>query len=521
MSEPINAERLAVPAESSVTAPVRVAPAVAGVAWRIDPAHRTPGESDETAPPSVRQAPVSRAPGSDLSVDRIADGNAEVGSDRPATTESEIEAAQALQATQIAAHLRQQHAELDRREQRLHVQLAQFDQERRETRMWSAEAETTLHERELAIERQEAALVQRADSCLTLETELKQLHESLLRERQSLCNEREQFIIDRERDRQDLDECGAAQRQELERRHHDFLAEQEQLRGQLQQERVLLDNRHYFQQDHLRRSMQEFEVVQAEFRREQQIGRMRLEEIETRNLLRSRQLARWRELGQQQQQSVERERDMLCRERRNHELRQQQEQDLSRQERESWENERDVQRADLRRQQDLLALHAENLEARRQRLDRLRSELEETNRQTLELRLAVEESYAQLMQMAGDEATRRRIDEARAVLAEYYRHTRDALIQDRQELELVQVRLSEQRREFVEERKTLTEWIARREEQLAHHEAELAQQRSILDAREQTWRTTADRWTQEKLQAESVIRDLLEQLLERDGASSG
>ncbi|MSR58866.1 MAG: hypothetical protein EXS05_14645 [Planctomycetaceae bacterium] len=516
MSEPIHAERHSAPAGNPATVSSRVAPGIEGVAWRIDAAHLPPGELVEPASPSDNSAPGGAAHD-----DPVAIGYAEHGSESPVATASEIEAAHALQATQITAHLRQQHAELDRREQRLHVQLAQFDQERRETRMWSTETETALHERELAIERQEATLAQRADACLTLETEFKQFHESLLRERQSLCTQREQFIIDRDRDRQELDEYEAARKQELELRHEDFLTEQEQLRGQLRQETVLLDNRHRFQQDHLRRSMHEFEAVQAEFRREQQVGRTRLEEIQIQNLLRARQLVRWRELVLQQQKSVEREREMLYRERRNHELRHQQEQDLSLQEREAWEHERDVQRSDLRRHQDLLALHAENIETRRQRLDRLRSELEETNRQTLELRLAVEESYAQLMQTAGDEATRRRIDEARAVLAEYYRHTRDALIQDRQELEQVQQRLSEQRHEFTDERHTLTEWIGRREERLAHHEAELAQQRTMLEAREQTWRSTAERWTREKLEAESVIRDLLGQLLEKDGASSG
>ncbi|MCH8138511.1 MAG: hypothetical protein IH926_06105, partial [Proteobacteria bacterium] len=63
-----------------------------------------------------------------------------------------------------------------------------------------------------------------------------------------------------------------------------------------------------------------------------------------------------------------------------------------RDERRNWDQERQAQSAELRRQQDMLELHAENLEGRRERLDRLRAELEETHNSTLEMRIAVEEA---------------------------------------------------------------------------------------------------------------------------------
>jgi hypothetical protein len=184
----------------------------------------------------------------------------------------------------------------------------------------------------------------------------------------------------------------------------------------------------------------------------------------------------------------------------------------------TWEAERDSQKADLRRQQDMLALHAENLETRRQRLDRLRAELEETNRQTLELRLAVEEASAQLTQSAGAEVTKRRIDEARAILAEYYRHTRESLIQQRQELEQAQTRVHQQRDEFRAERQLLVDWVNQQETQLAGRELALRGEREAIDGREAAWRAASERWTNEKLEAETVIRDLLVKLGERQPA---
>lgn len=496
MSEPINAQRSAQAAASHPPAGDALVRVVQGVSLRVDGAH-------------VSSTAENGAPaGNDAENDTLA------------IEDAAAEERLALQTAQIAAHLDQQYAEVDRREQRLHSQLAQLDQERRDTRMWAEELEASLQDREYAISRQEAAIAQRAESCLKLETELKQLHESLLRERHSLNSEREQFIVDRESDRREIEELQTRQQHDLERRQQDFVAEQEHLRQQLQQERVLLDNRHRFQQEHLRRAMQEFEVVQTEFRNEQQIGRTRLEEIETQNLLRARQLNRARELLEERQNSIERERKLLARERAGLEERLHSDREELTRERTQWEQERDVQRADLRRQHDMLALHAENLETRRQRLDRLRAEMEDTNRQTLEMRLAVEESHAQLMRTVGTEEATRRIEEARAVLAEYYRHTRDSLMQQRQELEQMHARQARQREEFLQEREALVEWVAQQEGQLAARELELGRQKQALDANEQSWRDASSRWTDERLQAETVIRDLLRQLGERDAPNA-
>ena len=262
--------------------------------------------------------------------------------------------------------------------------------------------------------------------------------------------------------------------------------------------------------------MEEFERGQDEFRREQQLLRTRQEETHSQILLRSRQLDRQRDLLEDRQRSIEREREVLLKERRAMEDRVLADTDELRRNRAAWESDRDTQKADLRRQQDMLALHAENLETRRQRLDRLRAELEETNRQTLELRVAVEETAAQLAESAGAEEAKRRLDEARDILAEYYRHTREALVQQRQELEQTQIRVQEQRDEFRAERQLLVEWVATQEELLAGRERELHREREAVAQREAAWRATTERWTNEKLEAETLIRDLLKQLQDRE-----
>jgi hypothetical protein len=422
----------------------------------------------------------------------------------------------ALETGQIAAHLKQQYVDLDRREQRLNIQLAQADQERREQRMWAGEIQAELEEREFAITRQEAALAQRADACLKLEGELKELHETLLRERHSLNLERDQLIVDRDEQASQIEAAQVRQQRELERLRADLITEHDQAESRLKQQSILLENRHRFQQDHLQRTMQEFEATQDTLRREQQLARTHDEQSRSQLVLRSRQLDRQRDLLDERQQSIERERQVLIKERRAMEERLVAETEKLRADRAAWEAERDSQKADLRRQQDMLALHAENLETRRQRLDRLRAELEETNRQTLELRLAVEETAAQLMQTGGPEVAKRRMDEAHAVLGEYYRHTRESLIGQRQELEQAQTKIQQQREEFRNERQLLVDWVSQQEEQLAQREQALAGQREAIQLRDHEWRSATELLTNEKLQAESVIRDLLRQLAEHE-----
>ena len=516
MSEPPPVEPAAAPLRQA--APVEH-PA-AGVALRVDQPHAVhdalpagqsaPGDVSRQQAFPARRVSVETAAGIDVRLvaplERVAADGREDG-DRFA-----------LETGQIAAHLREQYADLDRREQRLHIQLAQVDQERREQRLWAADLEARLEEREFAIARQEAALSQRADACLKLEAELKELHETLLRERHSLSVEREQLIHDRDEQEKGLEGMRARAQQDLERLRADLVAEHDEAENTLRHERVLLENRQRFQQEHLTRTMNEFEKTQDEFRREQQQLRNRHEETQSQIVLRSRQLDRQRDLLDERQQSVERERELLFKERRAIEERLEAESAELRRDRTTWEGDRESQKADLRRQQDMLTLHAESLETRRQRLDRLRAELEETNRQTLELRLAVEEASAQLMQTAGSEATRQRIDEARAILAEYYRHTRESLMQQRQEVEQAQLRLHQQREEFKAERQLLVQWISAQEEQLAGRERNLHSERDVLEAREAARQKAAERWTTEKLEAESVIRDLLRQLGEREGS---
>ena len=144
---------------------------------------------------------------------------------------------------------------------------------------------------------------------------------------------------------------------------------------------------------------------------------MRFEQSELLIRLRTKQIEHARLLLEERELSVEREAELLrdSRETWESEFRKDQQQLVK--DRDAWDQEQPTQRAELRRQQDMLALHAKNLEGRRTRLDNLRAELEETHRSTLEMRMALEEAWSEFSKTAGTDAAKQSVDKSREALA--------------------------------------------------------------------------------------------------------
>ena len=448
------------------------------------------------------------------------------------------------QVQQISTRLQQQASDLSRREQRLHQQLASLDQQTRATRLLQTEFEDERSACLRLLETRESELLSRAADLASAEQQQQIAIQELARGNQDLADaqaawrihqqvarseldaEREEYRAanEAERDRLLAEVDALRQEAESDRRQAatELLAARESLRldrehleGEFRQERVLLENRLRFQQEHLDRTREEHEQQQTEFRWEQQTARVWLEEQQAQVRRLRNQMDERHRLLDEREASLAREQDLFLKSRRALESGISSDREQLERDRERFERERDVQRADLRRQQDLLSIHAETLDARRNRLDQLRAELEETNRKTLEMRVAVEEAYGRLANASGPEVAKARVEEARGVLAEYYRHTRDALIQHRLEIDQAQQRLLQQRQELDSDRDGLAAWGVEQERLVARREQLLEQQRTEIAQRELEARALRERWLEERSEAEAVIRDLLNQLESR------
>jgi hypothetical protein len=521
------AGRVAPAADSVETLPDSIA-LPHGRSVRIDPGH----------PDSGHDADARNEAGSRASLPEPPLANSALPSE-PLSPEEMLE-----QVQQISTRLQRQASDLSRREQRLHQQLASLDQQTRATRLLQTEFEDERSACLRLLETRESELLSRAADLASAEQQQQIAIQELARGQQDLADAQAAWRIHQQVARTELDaerdeyraaneaerdrllaevdalrqEAESDRRQaatELQAARESLRLDREHLEGEFRQERVLLENRLRFQQEHLDRTREEHEQQQTEFRWEQQTARVWLEEQQAQVRRLRNQMDERHRLLDEREASLAREQDLFLKSRRALESGIASDREQLERDRERFERERDVQRADLRRQQDLLAIHAETLDARRNRLDQLRAELEETNRKTLEMRVAVEEAYGRLANASGPEVAKARVEEARGVLAEYYRHTRDALIQHRLEIDQAQQRLLQQRQELDSDRDGLAAWGVEQERLVARREQLLEQQRTEIEQRELEARALRERWLEERSEAEAVIRDLLNQLESR------
>lgn len=281
-------------------------------------------------------------------------------------------------------------------------------------------------------------------------------------------------------------------------------------------EQTLIEQRIRFQQDHLEKSRAEFEQAQNEHRHQRQVERQRIEEAGIVLIRRLRQIELYRSSIDEREKSLDREQELFERTQKAIANTVDLDRLAFQAERESWVQERQIQQADLRRQKEAMATLAENLESRRTRLDKLRAELEETHRATLEMRLAVEEAWAQLTQSSTQDEARQRVEQTRESLVGYYQQMHDSLeIQRREQFEAIS-KFERQRAEFAEERQKLTDWFAARDEELREGEERLKAAGIEASSNQAHWLATRDRWLQEKSEAEKLIRRLLTSLGENN-----
>jgi chromosome segregation ATPase len=508
---------------------------------------------------SADEAPALRIEGASLRIDGPETTSLAPRVDapvRPVAADPLLEKAKVIQeAGQFFLQFQQQLDDVARREEQLAQRLAEFEQAERRFRLWAGETEAELNDRKAAIHAHESALAQRLAEFDRRQRDFDAALDRLEADRQALERERSALRGEMQRELDEARETLAAERQALDAQRakveelgdaliERFRTQQAEMERQLQQERerlwtslsteweeqrrrfeqekadflkdrTLLENRLRFQQDHLEKTRADLERDQQLAAQRRQAVRQQLEEAERQLLRRKTQLDRYRAALDELDRSLERERDLHARQRAAMTSLVEQERQQFDAERQAWEDERRQQQAELRRQQELLLSHAENLETRRLRLEALRREIEETHHATMELRLAVEEVWAHLQQSMGLTETRRQVEQARSAIRRDYEQIEARLLEGRRELHDAEQRLEQQRLEFQHERRTLTEWIAARDQELLRRERAQQRQEQEQSTRDRAFHELRDRWLREKAEAENVIRRLLNDLIDR------
>ena len=232
--------------------------------------------------------------------------------------------------------------------------------------------------RQAALERELTAEAERLRSCADEELE----------NVERLAARREQLTADLA----GLEAQQAELTSELEQARLQHESELERRLQEVAQKQIDLEKRTRFHEVHLSQLRETLSQQREELEHREQSVQVRHVRMASAQRLQARHLAAFRERLEEREQSLLREKSLAEQARQMHDEEQQRRASEWQQERHEWQSAVEQQQSENHRQRDLLILQSRNLEGRRQRLDRLRNELETAHYETLELRVAVEQA---------------------------------------------------------------------------------------------------------------------------------
>jgi hypothetical protein len=189
--------------------------------------------------------------------------------------------------------------------------------------------------------------------------------------------------------------------------------------------------------------------------------------------------------------------------------------DQSRAERERLSAEEARLAADLARQRHDVEKRAEHVDQTRAALEQFRAELGRMHRETLEIRLATEELWAELSGSAPTAELTRSLGRIRGRLADHYRMANTDLDQKKRELDQLRDHLSEQYEKLVRQKRSFDDWAAACRDEAEQQAARLQVQTKDIERREADMGEYARAAQSEKLEMQQEIRRLRAKLVAR------
>jgi len=148
-------------------------------------------------------------------------------------------------------------------------------------------------------------------------------------------------------------------------------------------------------------------------------------------------------------------------------------------------------------------------------LEQLRAELGRMHRETLEIRLATEELWAELSGSAPPAALTRSLSQIRSRLADHYRMANLELHQKKEELEQLRVQLSQQYEKVLRQKHNFDAWVAECRAEVEEQATRLLARSEDYDRREADMGEFSRRAQTEKLELQQEIHRLRAKLMEK------
>jgi hypothetical protein len=453
-----------------------------------------------------------------------------------------------VQADQLATYLLDRQRDVDGRESQLNVRVAQLENELRTARLWVREQEHEFSEKELGLQQRVSDLESRLQALsaseLTIEETQKQLQQEI-QQREQRLGEREQKLLEGQqrlvdeaeelgvtserlkRQRVEVEEASQVEKQQTARDREAADEQHGKLLAQIEQSKQTLDE----QEERLAESKQtldEQEESLAESKRaldeqEESLAQRKqaVDEQEERlgELAKHKPATEFTELQERQDQARKKQLDdaeaMLAEHR----------SDLS-DDRQLFELERELAQAELVEERQLLVEREQEIEeqdrASRQSdesrsidvdrrvaaAEQVKQESLETFREALEMRILVEELWADVSKSTPPALITQRLGQLRVRLTEQFRLDRQDLAQRRTELQELGQRLEVRSRKLHEQRDELKNWMQQRESHVESQAARLVNRELELDHETDRFTAFQREWASEKRQLQSQVRQL-------------
>ena len=389
--------------------------------------------------------------------------------------------------------------------------LSQLEQDRAAFDAVRAAADRAVADRRAALDAAHAARGRQLD--VEAETE-----RAAWRERADAAEEKlaaDRTAVDRLRDR--LDEEWReleADRDRLTAERERFDTDQIAARELLEQERAVIENRLDFREQHLARTAEELRQARAEWDGRVQTVRTALAASAAQASRRRGQLDRYRDLLDRRERELaaaaaaaaaEHAETGTAVKRRRSEV----EADFAAA---AAESEDQAQR--LTADRETLEARGEQIKRREKSLDELRAQLEDAHRETLALRVAVEELLPQLRDAGPAAPVGLRLEESRRRVVAYLGEREEAVNRRVVELEFAKAALARQAEDLETQRRLLTSWEAERRVAAADREAEVLRRAAAVAARDELLDAARHRRRAETEETAAILRGLLREMEE-------
>lgn len=420
-----------------------------------------------------------------------------------------------LQGEQLAAELQRRRDQLDRRESRLNARDAEQDNEARGLRMWLVERQQELDEREKALLRRERDVEDRSSQIIAAEAfqESSQTEaQRYVQKQQAVLDRRQSELAAREHELALRDAAFETAQAELDQARHAFDATSTQhvqridtrRESSLQMIRLGLEGLERRRQEVEQQAVQVEALrkrLQTEDRDHSHVPSDRMVDLERRERL----VEEGFELIDHRRQALK-DLELQLKERADAQLRQ-----LRRDRQQLLTQE---QQLELRNKQTLekFQQRESELDARQAALDQLRESLGKSQRESLELRLATEELWNQLVTKFPAPALTASLGQIRAQLADHDRQVRQELLEHRQKLEVLRDQLIEQHARLDQKKREHQAWVDRRTKELDERTNAITARGFNLQEQQQAIEHLQHDWSCERLALQDQVQALMRQL---------